>query len=405
LIRYSTYPLIASAILISLGSYVSGLTYVEVAAQIFIWIIIADIIIFHRVSVRALKAVEVKRSIVSGKRTVELAFRNRASTRIHFAFEDRNNISGEEMKRGELTIPPYAESLIHYPLKGEFSGRWRIGPIRLWTRDEMQLCHFGEQRYIITEIPVAASPDVIRRVRPGAAHRRRQRLSALQGSQFSSVREYVEGDETRYIAWSMTGRRGEEDLYVKQMEPETNVEIDVLVDYSIYTLLGGKRRIYDAVMKSLLALPLCSGNENDSLFLLLYSTAVRKAAGPAKGRMAVRAISTISSEVFPEGIFDAGSAMRSLRSIERRLKPVLMISPLIGVRSLPDARSYHHPIVLLVPEAKSFLTEERWEQQFQRMLLPRRRALEQGYFVLHANAGEMSEKMLEAWEILKGGWH
>lgn len=149
-----------------------------------------------------------------------------------------------------------------------------------------------------------------------------------RGIEFSEVREYMEGDDIRYVDWNVTARTGR--LYVKEFKEERDLLVYILVDISASTSFGSSalKREKAALAATTLAYSACKGN--DRVGLLLFSDKVEKVLKPTKGRGVSY---KVAREMVTSGEARATSLLAPIEFISRVLKEravIFFISDLIA---------------------------------------------------------------------------
>ncbi len=106
------------------------------------------------------------------------------------------------------------------------------------------------------------------------------------GLEFDEVREYVEGDDARFIDWNVTSRLGT--AYTKTFREEREIVLFLIVDISASLFAGsGKFRKQDtaAILSSLLAFS--AVYNNDKVGAVFFSDRIEKWVPPMKGKKQV----------------------------------------------------------------------------------------------------------------------
>ncbi len=146
--------------------------------------------------------------------------------------EDRPPLGVEAWgKGGRLVLPLAGDAWIDYEVKAR-PGRRRFGPARLRLRDPLGLYEVEAEVTPRGADSLSASP----RPEPPPRELLGQALEAVvttaraargPGTEFYSVREYVEGDEPRLIEWKATARLGK--LMVKDLRRESLAPTIIIV--------------------------------------------------------------------------------------------------------------------------------------------------------------------------------
>lgn len=106
------------------------------------------------------------------------------------------------------------------------------------------------------------------------------------GSEFESLREYVQGDEYKKIDWSATARRGK--LISRQYEAERSQNIVLLLDTG-RTMLQPVRKMakLDYVVNTALMLAYVAAASDDKVGLMAFDADIRAFLPPAKSKAQV----------------------------------------------------------------------------------------------------------------------
>ncbi|MEX2550221.1 MAG: DUF58 domain-containing protein [Nitriliruptoraceae bacterium] len=119
------------------------------------------------------------------------------------------------------------------------------------------------------------------------------------GSEFESLREYVEGDEFRHLDWAATARRGVP--IVRTFRAERNQTVLVLLDTGRTTagLVAGVPRL-DHAMDATLALATVATYLGDRTGLLAFGADVRAQVAPRRDRGQLRRLAGAMHTLEPE---------------------------------------------------------------------------------------------------------
>jgi uncharacterized protein (DUF58 family) len=103
------------------------------------------------------------------------------------------------------------------------------------------------------------------------------------GMEFAEVREYVPGDEIRWIDWNVTARMGHP--YVKKFVAEREMTVMLMVDGSASLRFGTSQKWKSELAAEVAAvLGFSAIRNNDKVGLCLFSDHVEKFIRPQKGR-------------------------------------------------------------------------------------------------------------------------
>ena len=104
-----------------------------------------------------------------------------------------------------------------------------------------------------------------------------------RGMSFSEVREYMPGDDVKFIDWNVTARFSHP--YVKVFEEERELIVMLLVDISSSSLFGTQQRSKRELITEISAvLSFSAATNNDKVGVVFFSDKVEKYIPPKKGR-------------------------------------------------------------------------------------------------------------------------
>lgn len=136
-----------------------------------------------------------------------------------------------------------------------------------------------------------------------------------RGMEFSQVREYQAGDDSRFIDWNVSSRLGR--LYVKQFVEERELTIILALDLSASLRFASARKSKKEVAAELSALIAFTAMlNNDKVGLLLFSDRVELYIPPLKGRTHLLRLIRDIIEFRPQG---RGTSIRDALAYLNRL--------------------------------------------------------------------------------------
>ena len=194
-------------------------------------------------------------------------------------------ITESKMKR---RLAPYCEEIFSYkavPLK---RGAFLFPKIYLKTRGVIGLCAKHSEFDVPIEYKVYPNVTDLGRYRLMVQKNRllRQGDKTVRlygaGSEFESLRAYIEGDDYRKINWMATAR--ENRLTVNQYQIEKNQPIIIMLDAgrTMSCSANGYRKL-DYAVNAALILSDIVGKQRDNSGLIVFDTAVRSLIMPGKG--------------------------------------------------------------------------------------------------------------------------
>jgi len=137
------------------------------------------------------------------------------------------------------------------------------------------------------------------------------------GMEFAEVREYVPGDEIRWIDWNVTARMGHP--YVKKFTAEREMTVMLMVDGSASLRFGTASKFKSELAAEVAAVLGFSAIRNsDKVGLCLFSDHVEKFIRPQKGRSHTLRLVRDILEYSPKRV--ATRTEEALRYLNRVLK-------------------------------------------------------------------------------------
>ncbi len=286
----------------------------------------------------------------------EYIVRSRAARRLRVALYDqlppsleRRDADGEPLPARDPVKPPLPTARFEIPASGEVRlpldflplvrGEHAPGPLALRIP--------GPLGVIARVLRVAPDDRIL--IVPSLAGVRRYRLLALHhrlrdagvravrrrgdGTSFSSLREYVPGDDPRRIDWKATARRAT--LVTREHDVEQGQTIIIAVDAGrLMTQMADDRPRFEHALSSALVLADVAAQSGDRVGLLLFDDAVRAWVPPVKGNVAlerIRAALIPARATMSEP--DYAAAFRTLSTRHRKRSLVVLFTDVVDPRS------------------------------------------------------------------------
>ncbi|MDD8012227.1 MAG: DUF58 domain-containing protein [Acidobacteriota bacterium] len=147
-----------------------------------------------------------------------------------------------------------------------------------------------------------------------------------RGMEFSQVREYQSGDDSRFIDWNVSSRLGR--LYVKQFVEERELTIILAIDLSASLRFASVRKSKKEIAAELSALIAFTAMlNNDKVGLLFFSDRVEQYTPPLKGRTHLLRLIRDIVEFRPQGRGTSiAGALAYLTSLIKKKAVVFLIS-------------------------------------------------------------------------------
>ena len=171
--------------------------------------------------------------------------------------------------------------------------------------------------------------------------------------EFTEHREYVPGDDLRYVDWKVFGKTDK--VYLKQYEAETNLVCYLLVDVSESMLYRSNPKWlskleYSQCLATMLAYLVL--RQRDSVSLATFDSQLRETAGESANPAHLHHLAHLMARTQAYQKSDIGKALHeaSLRFVRRGV--VVVVSDLLGdvdslLSGLNHLRYQRHEVVLL----------------------------------------------------------
>jgi uncharacterized protein (DUF58 family) len=242
-----------------------------------------------------------------------------------------------------------------------------------------------------------------------------------QGTEFDSLRDYVEGDDVRSIDWRATARR--QHLVVRTWQPEQHRRIVIVVDSSRTSAgrVGDAPRL-DAGMDAALLLTALAEHARDRVEVVVGDRRIRaRVGGGTRGTASLRGVVEAFAAVEPRLVeADWPTLLAAVSSRGNRRALVVLITPLesapieFGLLPVLPGLTRHHEVVIasVADPTVSALREKRGdlESTYAAAAAERTLALREqtadalrrlGAYVLDADADTLPVELVDYYLLLK----
>lgn len=161
-----------------------------------------------------------------------------------------------------------------------------------------------------------------------------------RGMSFSEVREYIPGDDVKFIDWNVTARFSHP--FVKVFEEERELTVMLLVDISNSALFGtGNRVKRDLITEISAVLSFSASTNNDKVGVVFFSDKVEKYIPPKKGRSHILRIIRELLTIEPSGTqtTNVATALEFLNAVLKKKTIAFLMSDFIS-------SAYEKPLML-----------------------------------------------------------
>jgi len=241
-----------------------------------------------------------------------------------------------ERAAGPVAIPPRGEWTHRFAFTPPARWRFEFGPATARSAGPLGLA--GRQFALCGPSEAKVYPDITAvhtyalLARRGALHEigvRAARFAGV-GTDFESLRDYLDGDDYRDIDWKATARRGTP--VVRTFEAERSQTIVLAVDAGrLMTPYAGDLTKLDRAVNAALLLAYLATRSGDNVGLLVFGRDVHTFVAPRKGHRQFLAI--LEALYTVEGAVeepDYAGALRYLSTRVRRRALVVLFTELVG---------------------------------------------------------------------------
>jgi len=152
-----------------------------------------------------------------------------------------------------------------------------------------------------------------------------------RGMSFSEVREYIPGDDVKFIDWNVTARFSHP--FVKVFEEERELTVMLLVDVSSSSLFGSQERLKRELITEISAvLSFSATTNNDKVGVIFFSDKVEKFIPPKKGRSHILRIirELIALEPVQSGSTKISAALDYLNNVLKKRTITFLMSDFVS---------------------------------------------------------------------------
>jgi uncharacterized protein (DUF58 family) len=239
----------------------------------------------------------------------------------------------------ELLLSPHAVTPLEVAVSGAVRGRFALGPVALRVRTGLGLVGARFRWSLDDTILVTPSVASVRRFRLLALQHRLHEAGVRvlrqrgEGRGFARLREYVVGDDPRYVDWKATARRRK--LITREFTIEQSQTIFALIDAGrSMTQLAGTFTRFEHALSAALVLTDVAATAGDRVGALVFDDEVRAFVPAQSGQAALRAV---RNAVIPVQATmtepDYATAFRFLATHQRRRALVVFFTDVIDVRA------------------------------------------------------------------------
>jgi len=150
-----------------------------------------------------------------------------------------------------------------------------------------------------------------------------------QGTEYADLREYVEGDDLRFVDWNASSRVPFK-LIVRDYEQERNMNVVLMLDTSHSMLLGSPVPRIKIAVEAIATLAYTVMNNRDNFGLVTFADEVGAYIPPRGGKVHLYHIFNELMKLSPFGKTNIGQAVREVALSLKRRSIIIILTDLHG---------------------------------------------------------------------------
>ena len=305
------------------------------------------------------------RFAVGAETEVRIDIKNRTPRVVSIIVKDeyppQMKLSG--LREARVRVEAQRSAALIYGLTPPKRGRFEFGQIAVRFLSRLKL--------VWCETRVAGAQAV--KVYPNMRRAREAELKALgarslvashrktswrgEGREFESLRDYVQGDELRHIAWTATARRGR--ITTRQYQIERDQTILIALDAGrLMTARIETETKLDSAVHAALALMSAAARAGDNAGIIVFGRRIKSYLPPGRGRDQMDAALEALHAIEPEMIEPSyARAFEFIAANSKRRSLVVLLTDLVDeegsrelLTSLRLLRPRHLPLVVTIAD-------------------------------------------------------
>ncbi len=258
-----------------------------------------------------------------------------------------------------FTVRGGQEAMISVSVSGRDRGEWPLGPVALRLVGPLGLVARTIRYPQADQVLVTPSIASVRHYRLLAVQRRLRDAGVRvlrrrgEGTSFAGLREYVQGDDPRFIDWKASARR--RTLITREFSIEQGQTVLIVIDCGrLMTQLADDLPRFEYALSSALVLADVAAGSGDQVGMLAFDDQVRAWVAPARGTDALR---SVRAGLIPLRATmaepDYATAFRTLAARQRKRALIVFYTDVIDPRASQSliahttrGAQHHLPVVV-----------------------------------------------------------
>ncbi|MCG3225691.1 MAG: DUF58 domain-containing protein [Candidatus Heimdallarchaeota archaeon] len=149
------------------------------------------------------------------------------------------------------------------------------------------------------------------------------------GTEFADLREYIDGDDLRFVDWNASSRVPFK-LIVRDYEQERNTNIILMMDTSNSMLLGDPIPRIKMAVEAIATLAYTAMNNRDNFGWVSFSDKIHKYIRPRGGKLHLYHIFDEMLKTAPTGRTNIGETVKEIALSQKRRSIIIILTDLHG---------------------------------------------------------------------------
>ncbi|MCX6774239.1 MAG: DUF58 domain-containing protein [Candidatus Micrarchaeota archaeon] len=275
-----------------------------------------------------------------------------------FHINAKESFSPSLIPEGKTSGSGKGEIKFDYIIKAEDYGLSRIGPVSLVIDDPLGLFSFARELESHSELFVY--PDLsevkkfdlaLKRRSTVQTHGMRKGHEKGTGTEFVNLRDYVPGDELRFIDWKATARTDK--VMVRTFQSEKKQRVMLVVDLSQGMDTGAGRTMADAAVNTSVLLSYIALKRGDLVGCSTFSDNVKDYLKPSDSRVQFYRMLDLFSKSEIKGETDYISSFERLTDIHIKRSIIILFTDITKNRNIVEAIrlvvAHGHAVMVISP--------------------------------------------------------
>lgn len=280
------------------------------------------------------------------------------------SFDSRFHVKANEtfspslIPRGKISGSGKGGIVLDYSIKAEDYGLSRIGPASLTIDDPLGFFSFTRETgghselFVYPDLSEVKKFDLALKKRSTVqTHGMRKGHEKGTGTEFITLRNYVPGDELRFVDWKATARTGK--LMVRTFQSEKKQRVMLAVDLGQGMDTGRGKTMADAAVNTSVLLSYIALKRGDLVGCTTFSDNVKEFLKPADSRAQFYKMLDLFSRSEIKGETDYIASFERLTDIQTKRSIIILFTDVTKNKDIADAvrlvAAHGHAVMVVSP--------------------------------------------------------